>query len=149
MNANINLTEAIKSGILTFEQALALAGIANETSMETDTDNSKQHEEQKPEAKKQAPKQHKRDIFKHERDSVLDGQSAKQTKRAAQKKLKEQGCNADIIERGSWLWIEKPDDMTLEQFAALKLSKRWQWAKSRIKHDKTPAYYCKFEAQDK
>ena len=133
LNTSINFTEAIKQGVIDFETALQLSRFAAET------------ETAKPEtAKRETAKTDTTPIFKREIDPVINTKSAQSVKRAAEKRLAEQNCSASVEPDGYYLWIEKPDDMTVEQFAALKLSARWKWARKRA-DDGKPAYYTKFK----
>ena len=85
-------------------------------------------------------------IFKREVDPIMAKRPAQVCKGAAEKALAAANIPATVTVDGCYFWIEKPESVTLEAFAAFgkRLSNKWRWSKNRAKNG-TPAYYAKFK----
>ena len=142
---NINLTEAIRSGILTFEQALALQGMAAEVSKAVPGE-----EIQKPKGAP-APKKPKVEAPKAEEPKAEEPKAYAYTKGGAiiqyadnhtlkannlrrvnnaMDKLVKAGFCASWKRIGGWVYLyHSKDGKTRADFEAVKLAKGWEFSK--------------------
>ena len=128
MNANVNLTDAIRKGIITFEQAVELSGMATVVAME---EKPVQPKKTAQTAKSEKPREKCAQIrAKH--DKILDSKRIERMVDTAVKSAHKQGFDCKTSKQGKWVWLYPVDGRgRTPEFKSVKLAKGWKYSPKR------------------